>query len=222
MKILKMKQGSDEWIQARLGIPTASRFNKIITAGGQLSKSSNDYMYELIAESVIGQPCDSSKSSFMDRGTELEQDAVDLYEFENDIDVDRVGFCLRDDGLVGCSPDGLINKDGGLEIKCPGAKNHIKYLLGDIAKEYKLQIQGGLLIAEREWWDVMSYNPVMPSKAVRVFRDDPFIKLLSDALDKFLDQLSEAKEKINSMKVVEVPIEGWPFDEPKQNEGTKK
>ena len=213
MKILKMKQGSDEWIQERLGIPTASKFNKILTPTGQLSKSSTDYMYELIAESVIGQPCDTGRSQFMERGTELEADAIDLYEFEKDVDVERVGFCLRDDGLVGCSPDGLIENNGGLEVKCPMAKGHIKYLLGDVAKEHKLQIQGGLWIAEREWWDVVSYSPVMPSKTVRVHRDEGFIALLSSALDQFLDKLAEAKEKINSMVVVEVPIEGWPFSE---------
>lgn len=215
MKIVKVEQGSDEWIKARLGIPTASRFSKILTPAGQLSKSSIDYMYELIAESIIGQPCENGRSQFMERGTELEDDAVALYEFQKDIDVNRVGFCLRDDGMVGCSPDGLVGPDGGLEIKCPAAKTQIEYILAEQSfyPKYKPQVQGNLYVTEREWWDLLAFSPALPSPIVRIYRDESFIGKLENAVDEFTDKLLELREKIKSMEIVEAPIEGWPFDD---------
>lgn len=213
MKIINVEQGSQEWVQARLGIPTASRFDRIVTPTGQLSKSATDYMYELIAESIIGQPCENGKSQFMERGTELEDEAVALYEFEKNINVKRVGFCLTDDGLVGCSPDGLIGEDGGLEIKSPAAKNQIGYVLNDQSfyPKYKPQVQGNLYVAEREWWDLLSFNPVLPSPIVRIYRDEEYIGKLEQALAEFNEKMLELREKIKSMEVVEAPIEGFPF-----------
>ena len=63
---------------------------------------------------------------------------------------------------VGCSPDGLISKDGGIEIKCPSDYTY----LGLISKKdlvvnsnYEWQIQMCLLITGRKWWDYVVYNP---------------------------------------------------------------
>lgn len=215
MKIINVEQGSEAWIRVKLGIPSASRFSKIVTPTGLLSRSSIDYMYELIAESIIGQPCENGKSQFMDRGMELEGDAVALYEFQKDIDVNRVGFCLRDDGVVGCSPDGLVGDNGGLEIKCPAAKTQIEYILAEQSfyPKYKPQVQGNLYVTEREWWDLLAFNPVLPSPILRIYRDESFIGKLENVLNEFTDKLLELREKIKSMEIVEAPIEGWPFDD---------
>jgi hypothetical protein len=214
MKIIDVEQGSSDWIKARLGIPTASRFDRILTPTGQLSKASVNYMYELIAESIIGQPCDPAQSQFMERGNELEQEAVDLYEFQKDISVNRIGFCLLEDGSAGCSPDGLVGMDGGLEIKCPAAKTHIGYILDERSfyRNYRLQVQGSLYVTERDWWDLLSYNPVLPNPIVRIHRDDDFIEKLAAALREFNDKLAEMRAKVEKMEVVEVPIEGFPFN----------
>ena len=217
MKKVDVIQGSEAWLQSRLGIPTASNFKKILTATGKLSTSATEYMCELVAESIIGQPCDNSQSSFMERGTELEADAVDLYAYQNDVNVERVGFCLRDDGLVGCSPDGLVGENGGLEIKCPSAKMHVLYLDDEatFVKKYKLQVQGSLYVTGRKWWDMMSYSPTihsnMPSVIVRCERDEKFIALLDEAMGDFVTRLERVKKKIKAMKVVEVPLENFPF-----------
>lgn len=214
MQIIECEQGSIKWRQVRIGIPTASQFKRILTPTGKLSASATDYMYELIAESLIGQPYNSMSSQFMERGNELEQEAIDYYEFATDQIVDRVGFCVRDDGLAGCSPDGLVGQDGGLEIKCPGAKNHVGYLLNDqlFYPDYKVQVQGSLYVTGRDWWDLLSYNPVMPNRICRVQRDEGYIGKLEQALGEFNDKLNELKEKVNAMERIEIPIEGWPFD----------
>lgn len=214
MITLDVKQGSPEWLKARLGIPTASQFSRIITATGKLSSSSaaDGYMHELLAESLLGEPADSFNSSFMQRGSEQEQQAIRSYEFQNEVDVETVGFCLRDDKRAGCSPDGLVGLDGGLEIKCPAAKTHIGHLLGSPDKAYKIQVQGNLWITEREWWDIFSFNPFMAPAIVRCNRDEAFIKLMADALNTFLDKLDVAKTKLKEMDAVPVDPD-WPFED---------
>jgi hypothetical protein len=194
---LDMEQGSPEWIQARLGIPTASQFHRIITPAKLKPSSAQDkYIRELLAEWLLGEPQDDYVSELMERGKQLEDEAVAAYEFENDVSVDRVGFCLRNDESVGASPDGLIGDNGGLEIKCPGAPAHIGYLIGDPENEYKAQIQGGLWVCERDWWSRLSYNPAMPKSHVKCGRDEDFLAALPGIMDGFLEKLKRAKEKM--------------------------
>lgn len=191
-------QGTTAWAMARLGIPTASQFSRIITPGKlQLSKECNTYAHELIAEQLLGAPLDNATSGFMERGTILEKKAVGFYELQRDCEVDRVGFVTRDDGRVGCSPDGLIvGERGGVEIKVPSAGVHIGYLLGGAGDKYKLQIQGCIWLCELDYWDFVSYNPDLPSTIVRFHRDDDVIKPLAQAVDQFLGYVDEAKEKL--------------------------
>ena len=76
----------------------------------------------------------------------------------------------------GCSPDGLIGKDGGLECKCPNDKTYLSYLLdetGDISclpKEYYNQVQMCLMITKRKWWDLAFYNPNFTNNPMIIHR----------------------------------------------------
>lgn len=188
-------QGTTEWAQLRIGIPTASQFSRIVTPGKlQLSKQCDDYAHELIAEQLLGQPLDNATSGFMERGTILEKKAVGYYELQRDCEIDRVGFVTRDDKRVGCSPDGLIvGQPGGVEVKVPSAGVHVGYLLGSAGEKYKLQIQGCIWLCELDFWDFVSYNPDMPSTIVRFHRDDDVITPLAAGVGQFLDFLDEAK-----------------------------
>jgi len=86
MKILTdLEQGSDEWLAARLGIPTASNFSKLITSTGKKSTQLDGYARTLAAETLMGKPEEGFKSGWMDRGTELEPMARAWYEFQTDI-----------------------------------------------------------------------------------------------------------------------------------------
>ena len=202
MKILNIEQGSAEWHEARMGIPTASRFKEIMTGKLKPSASSSKYMHELLAEWVLGEPASTYVSEFMDRGIELEPKAVKYYEFEKDVKTEQAGFCLMDNGLVGCSPDRLINPGGGLEIKCPMAKTHIKYLLGgSVEGDYLAQVQGSLYVTDRAWWDVLSYNPMMPPALVRVHRDEAYIQALDSIMNGFLERLELAKDKLKALGI---------------------
>jgi hypothetical protein len=202
MIVHRMEQGTPEWLLVRLGIPTASRFDSIITpAKREYSKASAGYRHELLAEWILGEPLDQASSGFMERGKELEPDAVRAYEFLHDVDVDRVGFVTNDAGTVGCSPDGLVLDDGGLEIKCFGPAHHVACLLGsEIAK--MTQVQGGLWICERDWWDTFGFHPSMPHVLTRVGRDEAFIADLEAGVGRFLEELEMAKDELRTRGIV--------------------
>ena len=68
---------------------------------------------------------DDAVTSFMERGADMERDAYGFYEALKDVDTEEIGFCLSDDKRVGVSPDRFVGNDGGLEIKCLSAENHV-------------------------------------------------------------------------------------------------
>jgi putative phage-type endonuclease len=200
MEIIKdIEQGSQEWLQLRLGIATASNFKKIITSTGAESKSLKDYAFELASDSLLIEPEASFQSEAMTRGNELEEEARSYYSFVNDVKIDQVTFIRKDE--IGYSPDGLISDNGLIEIKCPLKKNHLKYLIDNkLPTEYKSQVQGGLYISEREYCDFISYHPLFKDDkkmfVVRVYRDEEYIKKLSELLIKSIDLKNEILTKL--------------------------
>lgn len=197
MRVFDVEQGSPEWCKLRMGIPTASAFDRILTPGGKPSKQAEAYRHHLIAEMFLGRPIDAPKTSWMERGSEMEGEAVCWYEFERDVAVQTVGFVTDDDMTVGCSPDRLVGDDGLLEIKCPSPAVHVEYLLwGGVDDAYKPQLQGQMLVTGRDWVDIVSYHPEMPCVAVRVPRDDAYCASLADALVEFNRLLEAEKQRL--------------------------
>lgn len=200
MIIIDCIQGSEEWKQARLGKITASNFDRIITPKTMKPSSSMaGYAYELLAEEILGRPLDDASSSFMERGHDLEVEARDWYGWDQDVNVERVGFVMRDDAIVGCSPDGLVGTDGGIEIKCPSAAVHMSYLLGEAEVKYFCQIQGTLWVMGRQWWDFVSYCPGFPEVRKRFVRDEEFIGKLSACVEDMKSLLSTHRATLREM-----------------------
>ena len=197
MQVLNFEQNSEEWLDARKGIPTASAFSKIVTPSkGDKSSSSKTYMYELIAEK-LGATNESFSNNWTERGHELEDMARSTFEFITDLKVDEVGMIKTDCGNIGCSPDGLINEDGGLEIKCPKASTHIKYLIeGVLPLEYKTQVMGSLMVSERKYWYFMSYHPELDPFILKVERDEEFIAKMHKHITGFVAELGKKIEEL--------------------------
>ena len=201
MKILEMEQGTQEWLEARLGCPSGSGFSKLITASGTPSSSAESYINDLIAELITGESTPFHVTEWMQRGTELEPFARMNYELETDREVTEDGFCMHDILRCGVSPDGLIGDDGGIEIKCPKPSTHVKYLRnGKLPSEYKAQVMGCLWITGREWWDFMSYHPQMPNLLIRVHRDEEYInqleRLVTHACQIIEKEVADIKERL--------------------------
>ncbi len=190
MKIHDCVQGTTEWLQLRAGIPTASQFDKILTPTGKPSKSAIPYMDALLAERMMQRPLTEHISFWMERGSQMEAEAVSFYQFQRDVTTETVGFITNDAGTIGASPDRLIGEDGLLEIKCPAPHTHVGYMLWKGAdKAYHPQIQGQLWVTGREWLDILSYHPEMPPALVRVERDEKYIEDLAAAVTSFSQSL---------------------------------
>ena len=196
---LDCEQGSEEWLAARLGIPTATGFENIVTATGKKSASYIKYMAELIEESILGGG-DTFKSGFMERGNQLEPQARAAYEFLTGNDVIQVGgVYLNEDREVMVSPDGLIpSLKKGLEIKCPKMSTHIRYLLeGGVPAEYVIQVQANLWVTGYETWDFVSYCPEYQKQTLYLFtdaRDEKLMKAFDEHIPQFVKTLKAYKE----------------------------
>lgn len=196
---LDCEQGSEEWLAARLGIPTATGFENIITATGKKSASYIKYMAELIEESILGGG-DTFKSGFMERGNQLEPQARAAYEFLTGNDVIQVGgVYLNENRDVMVSPDGLIpSLQKGLEIKCPKMSTHIRYLLeGGVPAEYVIQVQANLWVTGYETWDFVSYCPEYQKQTLYLFtaaRDEKLMKAFDEHIPQFVKTLKAYKE----------------------------
>ena len=193
-----VSQNTPEWMKLRLGIPCSSEFHKIITPKTMaVSKQSPAYMYRLLAEWMTGEQVENYESEYMIRGHELEDRAIMAYEMLTDTETQPGGFITSDDGMMGCSPDRLVGDKGDLEIKCPLVQTQIQYALeGKIDDDYKVQLQGRLMIHGRDWVDIFSYHPRLSIPAIRVVRDEKFIKELTAVLKTFNEIMLENRKKL--------------------------
>lgn len=197
LQIFDCAQGSEEWINCRLGIPTASQFSTVLAEGktGGDSKTRRTYLCKLAGEIITGKQMDSYSNGHMERGHEMEEEARNAYAFMHDVEPVKVGFMRRGD--MGASPDSLVGDSGLLEIKTKLAHLQIEVLLsGELPSEHRAQVQGQLLISGREYVDFASYWPALPLFVVRVFREEEYIKRLSQEIEIFNAELRLIVEQI--------------------------
>lgn len=199
-------QGSPEWLADRCGVASASRFAAIMATikSGEAADRRN-YRTDLVVERLTGKPLDSFMTAAMKQGIEREPIARQAYEVQTGNLVEQVGFCRHDTILAGASPDGLIDADGGLEIKCPERSAHLRYLQQDMEPpEYTWQIQGGMWITERQWWDFVSFNPDFPEDLQlivrRINRNEEAIKKLAGEVERFLAEVNAEVDRVLNLK----------------------
>lgn len=193
LKILPdLVQGSEEWLEQRRGMVTASMVGRLITAK-TLKPASNPESRGLtallVAERITGHVEDTYTSPDMWRGIELEPVARDLYS-EHYAPATECGFMVLDDGgrRIGWSPDGLVGDVGGIEIKCPRPKNHLETILtGEVPTHYMPQLQCGLYVSGRGWIDFVSLSPGLPLFVKRIYPDQRWFNAIDEAVDAFED-----------------------------------
>jgi putative phage-type endonuclease len=193
-----MEQGSPEWLALRAGKVTASRVADVIarTKTGWGASRAN-YMAELIAERLTGQPAPSFSNAVMQWGTDKEPEARDYYAFITGATVEQIAFVHHPTVAdSGASPDGLVGDDGLVEIKCPSTSTHIDTLLGAVGpSKYMTQMQWQLACTGRKWCDFVSYDPRMPESmqlfVTRIERDDDVIAVLEKDVAEFLSEVAE-------------------------------
>lgn len=205
MIVHDIPQGVDEWYRLRSGMPTASQFKRLVTDSGAESTSMLDYAIELAAQKYAGKNVDGFPGNkYTERGSELEAEACADYEMVQQIEVNHVGFITNNLMQYGCSPDGLVGNDGGVEFKCKIAKEHVKALFyyqktGKIPSEYYAQPQGCMLVTGRKWWDFVLYHPELPGLTVRQYPDKPFLKTLRKQLKAVEAERNIIVEQLNKL-----------------------
>lgn len=204
MKIWSCVQGTPQWLMLRAGKPTASDFKEIITpAGKPTTKDRREkYLCKLVAEILTGKPTVEFVSTWMNRGSSSEAEAVSYFELLTGKETSVIGFLTNDNETVGASPDRFVGEKELLEIKVPAPHTHVAYLLANatggasVDAAYRPQSQGQMWIAERESNWVLSYNPEMPEALIKIERDESFITVLSAEMDRFCGLIAEAVFKL--------------------------
>jgi len=209
-------QRSEDWYAARLGKATASRFKDAIATKKQTEKQKKDnlpgdpmqaqldYLTELVVERLTQAPIQRYTTAAMTWGTEQEPAARAAYERVTGRIVEETGFVCHDTLMAGCSPDGLVDWDGLIEIKCPwNTANHIETLLNGMPADHIPQVQGQMWITGREWCDFVSYDPRMPEAlqlhVQRIQRDEAFIADLERRVTSFLAEVGNQVEALRRL-----------------------
>lgn len=192
MIIHNLQQGSEEWFAVRSDKATASHGQAIATAG----KGLETYITELMASHYSSAEKEHYTNKDIERGIELEDEAIAIYELETGNKCLKEGFC-EFNNYIGCSVDRLVNENGLAEVKCPSDKVYFKYMLdGKIDTKYLWQMKMQMLVRGKEWNDYVVYNPnFTPSIIIeRVYLDDV-------SRDKLLNGFKKAEELIKNIKL---------------------
>lgn len=199
MIIHDIKQGTDEWHELRSGKMTASKATAIGTNGTGLKT----YVLEIVSKMYSNAEREDFTTKDTERGHELEPVARDMYEFETGNTVEEVGF-IEHNEYSGCSPDGLIGEDGGLEIKCINDPKFFKaYVEKKVDSTHMWQMQMCMLVTGRKWWDYVIFNPNFdnPLITIRVERDEKKIQSLKDGLESGEGMIKEYVEKYKTIRL---------------------
>lgn len=188
MPWLQLDQGSEEWLTARRGKITGSRFKdaRDKLKGGQPSKACIGYAMDVARERIGGSAPPKFQNAAMRTGTEQEPFARAMYEARTGHMVDEAGFYLSDDAVFGLSPDGLIDEDGVVEIKTMVSSDTLFTAVadGDVSA-YMDQCLGYLWLLGRQWVDLVLWAPDLDLMVIhRITRNEEAIETLeSDLMD---------------------------------------
>lgn len=193
-----LEQGTDEWIQARCGVLTASVIGKLLTSTGKSARNdkSRRIVLDLLAQRISGVVEEMPQTFAMQRGHEDEIEAKLLYA-DRVAPISEVGFMTEDKWgfKIGYSPDGLVGDDGLLECKSRAHGLQLEVICSqEVPAEYMAQIQTGLLVSGRKWLDFISFPAMGGGQMMikRVYPDPVMQDALVDAAMAFEGEI-EAK-----------------------------
>lgn len=184
-------QRTAEWHADRAGKFTGSKFVDLVARNkktGEKLASWEKLIWQVVTERMTGVQEEGLDSFSLRWGREVEPFAREAYELETGLVVVEAPFINHPKyPFAGCSPDGLIGTDGGLEMKSPkDSAIHLQRFLTGMPEEIRPQVQGCIWVTERDWWDFVSYDPRQKERfrllKIRVPRDDAMIKLIEESV----------------------------------------
>lgn len=184
---MSAEQRSPEWYATRAGKLTASRFVDVMGTKAARAR----YMREIVFERLAGVPKHSVGSKSMNWGQEIEPFSLEAFELQTGKIVTPAEFITHPRyPFIGCSPDGLIGADEGLEMKAPHDEAvHIETWLSGMPKDHAPQVQGSMFVTGRAAWWFTSYDPRQGERfrlyVERIKRDEKYIADLAAGLLQF-------------------------------------
>lgn len=200
MKIINVEQNTPEWFEARMGIPTASEFDALVTPLWKVRTGAgvDSYLARKLAERWRGEPMPSFEGGGqMEQGKIREGEARPWYEFDSGRTIRTVGFVTTDDGKAGCSPDGMFDDGTGIEIKCPEHPTHVRYLLdGSLPADYRAQVQGSMYVTGANTWTFLSYARGFPPLLLTIQSDPIAQEAIAEAVTAFNERLDKGWSRL--------------------------
>jgi hypothetical protein len=198
-----IEQGSTEWQILRSGKVTASCLDNLLTPKfeirtGQMPKT---YLNQVLSEVWIGGPLPAVEGIWdLEQGTLLESYARPAFELETGLKVEQAAFIEADDNFFGASPDGIINGDTGVELKCPHLETHIGYILaGKLPEKYACQVHGSMYASGFKSWYFCSFRRNFPPLVLKIERDEEIQSKIAEALSEFRSNFDSAMAKLISI-----------------------
>lgn len=148
MKILNNDQNSEAWFDDRLGKITGSKFKDILVKRGNNKKIG---FYQLIADKLA---TTDGYTDAMERGHELEPEALKVFSEKTGKEIEQVGLCVADfNDDIALSPDGLIKVNGkyleAVEVKCLSSARHLQaHFEQEVPDEYYEQLVQYFIVNE--------------------------------------------------------------------------
>ena len=164
-KIHQIKQRSEEWFALRKqNMLTASSAGAIGNQGVGLKT----LCWKKLAEKYSTADKEKYTNNDLERGVELEPQAIAIYELKTGNKVEAIGFVTDDEisKVGGASPDGAVGEELNIEVKCPDDPKYFKMLVDykktgsfEMDSGYLWQVQMQMLFMGSKKTDFIVFNP---------------------------------------------------------------
>jgi putative phage-type endonuclease len=198
-------QGSPQWIRQRVGKVTASRIADVPRGKkGASSAARESYILEVLYEWVTDRAYEHYVSAPMQWGTDHQEEGIRTYTLVTGNEVRPAPFVQHPViANSGASPDGYVDIEGLVEVKCPTSVSHLGTLLiEEIPAQYALQMQWQMECSERGWCDFVSFDPRLPPGlqfwSQRLERDEKVIAMLREEVQLFLADIRDRYRHIQA------------------------
>jgi putative phage-type endonuclease len=176
------EQKSDEWLQLRKGMLTAS------DAASALGVNFFETQEQFVKKKVLDLKWSGNVAT--EHGTQLEPLVRDMYDARTGSTSHEIGLVQhRDYAWLGGSPDGVTEGGILLEIKCPLTRK----ITPKVPEYYMPQIQLLMEILELNECDFVQYKPPEEFQVTRVQRDRGWFEMARPKLEKIWRRIEHGR-----------------------------
>lgn len=196
--------GTENWFAARRGCLTGSRMADAaaVLKTGKPAAAREQLLADLCAERLTGFAVSHYVTPAMQHGIDNQAAAIAAYEAESGNLVGAEAFVLHPAiEFFGATPDGFVDDEGLVEVKCPTSSTFVRWLAdGVVPEQHHLQMLAQLACTRRQWVDFVAFDPRMPGACqlfIRRFKPPASeIERVEMIAREFLDELDALFERV--------------------------